>query len=405
MPTFAFEARDEAGTLTAGSIVAENMEDAGELLSQRHLFVVRMGAHEQDASATHSTPSEVARVGRSDVAWQFSQLAIMMRTGIRLSDALECLSRHTSKPALRRLNEEVCRLVSEGRPFSDALSMFPRSYPPSLVALIRASELSGTMSVVLDRAAAYLRSELRTLRRVRAALLYPAFMMLACVGVTVFLLMVILPRFAAVFAARGATLPLPTRMLMAASEALVHSWHLWLGGAAALVLAITWWLRTEQGMRTRDHVMVFAPLVSRLFNPLYQGRAFRTLAVLLQAGVPLMDTMRVVRGVVSNTYYQDLWSSVESNLQRGGSVAAPMFESPVIPEPVALMVECGDRSARLGFVFDQLAEAVEDEYEQVIKAATQFIEPAMIMVMGSIVGFVAASVMLPLFRSSMLFAS
>lgn len=398
MPKFAFEARNENGALTAGVISADSADDAGMMLGQRNLYVVRMGSETEVVQRR----LKKGRASRADVAWQMSQLAIMVRTGIMLTDALEILANQATKPHAKALLEQVSKTVNEGRPLSEALAEFPGTYSPSLLSLIRAGEMSGNMTLVLDRSSQYLMSEMKAIKRIRSALMYPAFLFLACTGVTVFLLTVILPRFAAIFASRGAVLPLPTRMLMSLSHSLVADWNLWLGGTFALILLAVLYLRTARGRLQRDFLAVRAPMISHVFNKFYQSRAFRTLSILLQAGVPLLESMKVMRDVVPNTYYVRLWKDVDAHIQRGDRLAAPLLAAPFIPESIGRMIDCGDRSAKLGFVFEQLAEYAEDEYDQAIKLATQFIEPVMILLMGSTIGFVAASLMLPLFRSSLL---
>lgn len=400
MQTFAYEARNEDGLLTSGLIAAASLEEAGKQLSQRNLFVVRMAAEAARARRAEAR----GHATRTQVAWHMSQLSIMIKTGVRLSDALECLARQAKQPRLRALLDQIYQAVQEGRPLSEAMAMFPKSFPSSLVALIRASEMSGTMSQVLDRASVYLLNELKVIRRIRSAVMYPAFMFAACVAVTVFLLTVILPRFATIFASRGAILPLPTRVLMAVSDSLVAHWYLWTAGAAALVMTLFVWLRTPLGRLQRDWLVLTLPVLSKAFNLLYQSRAFRTLAVLLDAGVPLVAIMRVIRDVVPNGYYRELWREVDEHIQRGDRIAGPMLTSNLIPEPLAQMIDAGDRSGKLGFVFGQLADFTEEEYNQAVKTATQFIEPCMILCMGGGIGFVAASLMLPMFRSSMVLA-
>ena len=400
MQTFAYEARKEDGQLTTGLIAAEGPEQAGQQLSERNLFVVRMAVEGHRAARSEAR----GHATRAQVAWHMAQLSIMVKTGVRLVDALDCLARQAREPRLKALLEQVSQTVQEGHALSDAMAMYPRSFPGSLIAMIRASEMSGTMSLVLHQSSIYLLNELHVLKRIRSAVMYPLFMLGACVVVTVFLLTVILPRFAHIFASRGAILPLPTRMLMALSESLVGEWHLWVCGIGALLTGLLAWWRTNGGRKQRDFLVISTPVLSGVFNLLYQSRAFRTLAVLLDAGVPLVDTMKVVKDVVANVYYRELWRQVDEHIHRGERMSGPLLASRLIPEPVAQMIDSGDRSGKLSFVFSNLADFIEEEYNQAVKTATQFIEPCMILVMGSIIGFVAASLMLPLFQASMVIA-
>ncbi len=408
MPRFAYEARDDEGRLTGGLISADSLEQAGQLLSDRNLFVVRLGVDARSEGAVGGGEAGAGTGGsgwrggasRAQVAWWMSQLSVMVETGIHLSEALDCLARQATDPGFRQLLEDISQNVQEGRSLSDAMAMHPRAFPSSLTALIRASEMSGTMTLVLHRCSLYLMSELAVLKRVRSAIIYPVFMFITCLAVTVFVLTVILPQFADIFAARGATLPLPTRILMDLSQSLLTQWYLWAGGALGLVAAVMLWGRTPLGRRQRDYLAITLPVFSTVCNSLYQSRMFRTMAVLLQSGVSVMDAMQIVREVVSNSYYRDLWAQVDASIRNGERMSGPLLESDLIPEPVAQMIDAGDRSGKLGFVFSRLAEIIEEEYNQAVKTATQFIEPCMILFMGGVIGFVAAALMLPLFQAS-----
>lgn len=402
MSTFSYEARNEHGELTAGMITADSLEQAGYLLSQRNLFVVRMAGDRERGSRQAS--SARARATTAQLAWCMSQLAIMVQTRIRLVDALDCLARQASAPRLKSLLEEISRAVQGGRALSEAMEMFPSSFPTSLIALIRASEMSGTMGEVLHRSATYLRNDLQVLRRVRAAIMYPAFMFTICMAVTVFLLVVVLPMFAQIFATRSAVLPLPTRVLMTVSHHLIDYWYLWISGLTTTIMAALVWIRTPWGRRQCDYLVISLPLLGGVFAALYQSRMFRAMTVLLNSGVPLVDSMRVIRNVVPNVYYRELWQQVDEHIQRGERMAGPLLDSDLIAEPIAQMIDSGDRSGKLGTVFSHLADFLEEEYDRAIKTTTQFIEPCMILLMGTIIAFIAASLMLPLFRAGRVIA-
>ncbi len=397
MAEFAYEARNDSGHLIAGRIAAETLEQAGLMLSQRNLFVVRIGVEAATSGRSHRWGG---RVSRTDSAWMMSQLAVMVETGMLISEALDCLIRQSSKPRVREMLEAVATAIKEGRPLSAALEEHPQAFPPSVTALVRAGELNGTMSRVLTRCAAYQLSDLEAIKKVKVAVMYPAFMLCLCAAVTVFLVTVILPRFERVFSMRSAVLPLPTRMLLGLSHSLTVDWYLWLLGTAIPIVA--WYIcrHSAFGGVQCARAVVRLPILAPLFNSLYQSRSFRTLATLLDTGVPLVDALGIVKDAIPNACYKELWQEVSDRTTRGERMSAPLLECRFIPEPIALMIDCGDRSGKLGTVFGRLADHLEREYDQALKATTQFIEPGMIMIMGGIIGFIAASIMLPLFQAS-----
>jgi len=396
MQDFAYEARNEQGQLVSGILSAQDVEQAGQMLSERSLFVVRVAVDFSQSKRSR----ERGHASREQVAWCMSQLSVMVETGITFSEALSCLSRQAVEPRLKLILEQVSKSVEEGRPFSEALEMFPRSFPPTLTALIRASEMSGSLAQMLRRSSAYLMNDVRTVKQARGAVIYPAFILVVCVTVTVFLLTVILPKFAGIFAARHAVLPGPTRFLMAISSNLVSNWYLWIAAMLACFVVAAIWSRTAVGKRQRDSLLLLTPVISNVCHAFYQSRTFRTMAILLEAGVPLVEIIRFVRASVDNVHYRQLWEQVDEEIRRGGRMSGPLLASPLIAEPIAQMIDCGERSGKLGFVFTRLSEFVEEEYSETMKNALRFIEPAMILFMGVVVGFIAAALMLPLFQIS-----
>ena len=401
MSHFAYEARTEDGNLVSGVIAAADLEEAGRKLSASNHFIVKLGLSGSADPVVRA--KEVAAAGsplkakRRSVMWFINQLAIMVETGIPIGEALECLQRQASEPVMREILSSVSSAVQEGRPLSDALEHFPRSFPNVLTATVRASEASGTLSVVLGRTAEYMIKDEQTVRRLRGSLMYPLFMFVMCICVTLFLMIVILPRFAQIYATKGAALPTPTRMLLSISDfVMVYGLHLAMA-LSLLGVAFYRFLKTKAGGRMKDEVQLRMPLLGDVFNKFFQGRSFRTMGMLIEAGVPLSEVLELAQNMSSNSCYRRMWQAVEEGVTNGEHIASRMAEHKMIPESVIHMIDCGDRSGRLSSVLVRLATFIEDEYDSAIKTLCQFVEPLMIVLMGSIIGFVAISLLLPMF--------
>lgn len=326
-----------------------------------------------------------------------NQLAVLIDTGVPLSEALQGITDRTIEPKFRELLQSVTDDVRSGNPLSTALAEYPKAFPPIMLALLRASEASGTMSAMLNRIALYLTKENQTAKQVRGALTYPMFMFAMCIGVTVFLLTVVLPQFAGIYANRGAALPAPTRFLMAVSGQLVDYWAFYSGGTVALAVGLHFWSRTRLGGIQIDWLKLNTPILSNVFRKLYLSRACRTIGTMLETGVSLLETISIVRGVTRNKYYDRLWDEVDSDLRNGNPLSNVLYESPMIPDQIAQMIESGEKSGRLSQVFSRVADFAEEDFDQAVKTATQFIEPLMIVLMGSIIGFVAVALLIPIF--------
>jgi type IV pilus assembly protein PilC len=328
----------------------------------------------------------------------------MVETGIPIGSALEILARQAADPVMGEILESISTAVQEGRPLSDAMENFPRSFPPMVTATIRASEASGTLALVLARTAQYMVKDEQTVRRLRGSLMYPVFMFVMCVAVTLFLMMVILPKFAQIYGSRGALLPAPTRVLLALSGYIMQ-YGIYAAGALVVAgIAVAQCLRTQWGRAAKDAAQLGLPLLGDVFNKYYQGRALRTMGMLMDAGVPLTEVLELAQSMSSNTCYQRLWAEVQEGVRNGEHIAERMPKFKVISEPVIQMIDCGDRAGRLSTVLTRLAEFIEEEYDTAMKTLCQFIEPLMIVVMGGIIGFVAISLLLPMFGAGRVLA-
>jgi type IV pilus assembly protein PilC len=407
MPQFAYEARTEDGQLVGGIITAADIEEAGAKLSASNHFVVKLGlagpVEPQDRARDVASTSRL-KAKRRSVMWFISQLAIMIETGIAIGEALDVLARQASDPIMGEVLVGVSTRVQEGRPLSDALDHYPRTFPPIVTATIRASEASGTLSLVLARTAQYMVKDEHTVRRLRGSLMYPLFMFVMCFAVTLFLLVVILPRFAEIYSNRGALLPAPTRfLLMSSGFVMQYGSHMFLA-ACAIAFAAAKAIRTPWGRDLRDSAQLHLPLLGAVFNKFYQGRSFRTMGMLIEAGVPLSEVLELARSMSANTRYQKLWAAVHDGVTTGEHVATRMANFKFMPESIIHMIDCGDRAGRLSTVLQRLSEFIEEEYDQAMKTLCQFVEPLMIVLMGSIIGFVAISLLLPMFGAGNIMA-
>jgi type IV pilus assembly protein PilC len=325
----------------------------------------------------------------------------MLETGVTLIEALDCIGAQTDDPRLKKLVLDLSTHVQSGTDFSSALARHPRSFPRLYIALIRASEKSGMMSKLLGRATAYLRDEQETLRRVKGALTYPGIMLGFALTTTLFLLAFVLPRFTAIYASKGAALPTPTRILMTMSNAVVDHWIALLSGAIVTgILGYIFFRRTNTGMRTWHASQLRLPLMGKMFRQLHLSRGMRMIGTMAGAGVSLVDCVKTANDLCGNAYYRDMWDEVLRQIQAGKQVSEPMMRSSLVPRSIAQMIHSGEKSGKLAFVMEQVAGFTEQELKERIAELTRYIEPAMIVIMGVIIGGVTLALMLPIFTIS-----
>ncbi len=397
MPRFIYHARDAQGQLATGVLEADGAEQAGAMLRGGGKFIVALdrAAEGDDAKADRVKPR--GKIKRSDVITVAHQMAVMVDTGVPIAEALTCIAEQTLNEAFRAVIEDVSARVAAGGELSAALGAYPKVFPPVMTSLIRASEVSGTMGAMLERISRYLQKEMQTAKKIKGALTYPCVMLTMVVLVTVFLMVWVLPRFAGIYQSKGAALPVPTRILLAMSDGLIGYWWAWLGGAALAVSAVMLGIRTDFGRRLLDTLKLRTPVLGPLFNRLYLTRGCRTMGTMIASGVPILDMIDIVRRVTVNTHYEAMWDEVDAKLRQGSQLSDAIFASPLIPRSVAQMIYAGEKAGRLGDVMGRIAEFTEEDFDEAVKKTTQFIEPAMVGIMGLIIGFVAIALLLPIF--------
>ncbi len=402
MARFLYQARDGRGEMASGVVTAGDTNAAAAMLRGEGKFVVKLReVHEQDDDPAVMTVEQHARrVKRTDVIFMSHQLAVMLETGVPISEALACIVEQAANPHFKVVLQQVTDHVQAGGELSVAMRRHGKVFPPVMISLIRASEVSGTMAAMLERISHYLDKEERTRKQIKGAMSYPLFMITMAMGVTVFLMTFVLPRFAGIYSSRQATLPAPTRLLLAISHSLVSQWYIWVGVGVAMILAIVIINSTKRGRRCIDWLKLHTPVLRSLYTNLYVSRACRTMGTMFAAGVSMLDTIEITRAVTENTYYQELWDEVDSSLRQGMQLSDPLLASTLIPRSIGQMIRSGERSGRMGQVMNRVAEHAEIEFDDAVKNATKFIEPVMVLVMGGLVGFIAISLLLPIFSVS-----
>jgi len=402
---YRFQARNERGELVAGVLQAESVAEAAQALRARGDHVVQlvpMAAAGEDFKAVLKKLNYTSGPTQKDILDFTTQLAVMIRAGISIRAALEGISEQVQNQKFRKILLQIKTDVESGKQFSEAIARHPKLFGPLYVNMVKASEMSGSFAKMLDRIAAYLQQEIETRKMVVGASIYPGIIALMAVSTTVFLLTFVLPRFAGVFKGKEEALPAPTKFLMGLSAFMVEWWWLLLAATVAFAIAFFAFIRTEIGGLWWDRFKISAPLLKRMFRALYISRSLQTMGELLNAGVPMLDTIAITGDVSGNRHYKRLWRSVYGSVKQGKKVQTQLQRSPLLPRSVVQMISAGEESGKLGEVLDEISTFYAKALKDAIKAVTSMIEPIMIVVMGSVVGFIAMAIILPIFKMSSL---
>jgi len=404
MPTYRYELQQEAGDLMAGQLIAGSAADAAEALRDRGGRIVRLVPFQTNETTMLGQVWKILNAGngpsKRDILDFTTQLAVMVRAGISLRAALDGIAANTDHKPFRSVLLSIKDDIEAGCTFSDAIAQYPKLFSPLYINMVRASELSGSFGHMLDRIAKIITRQIETRKMIIGAGIYPAVIGGLATVVTIFLLTFVLPRFAGVFAGKEDVLPWPTKFLMGLSEWMVLYWWLVPIAMTIVVIGIIVGGRIERGAKIIDLLKLKFPVVRQMLRALYINRSLQTLGEMINAGVPMLSALEVTGDICGNQYYKKLWYDVRQGAREGSRIAETVGDTKLLPRPVIQMVGAGEESGRLGDVLQEIAEYYDRVLQDAVKTFTSLLEPAMIIFMGGIVGFIAMAIILPIFKMS-----
>ena len=329
------------------------------------------------------------KVARKDLMHFSRQLSVFIRAGIPILDALEVIQEEMGSKALKEVLDDIVAQLRAGSTFANAAAAHPTAFPPYYLGILHSAELTGRLDDVLDQLAGYIERDLEARTKVKSAMTYPLIIMAMSVVVVVILVGFVLPRFQVFFAGLNAELPLPTRMLLGLSDAVTTYWYLIVGSVAAVVVLLLAALRTERGKRVRDRVLLKTPVLGDVLHHVVLERFCRILGSMMTAGVPLPDALRVTSEATSNQVYREGLARARERMMRGEGLATPLAETGLFPASARQMFKVGESTGTLDDQLHTAATFFERELDYKIKRFTSLFEPAILIVVGLVVGFVA----------------
>lgn len=403
MPVYEYTALDKEGRQISGLIDAESPAAARQKIRGQDQYPIGLAGADQAAfSLKRLMRSGPAFRQKRQIPLFTRQLATLLSAGIPLVPALNGLIEQGDDPALGIVLAGLREAVQEGQPLSAALAGHPGLFSPIFINMVRAGEASGTLPLVLTQLADFGEREQGLQSRIRAALLYPLFLALSGAAMLVLLLTVVLPKITAVFAESEQALPLATTLLMQLSAGLRHFWLPLLVVLAALGCGLHRFLKSEAGKRRWHRLQLRLPFVGPLRKKQAAARFARALASLVHAGVPLVDALAIVSNLSGNVLIGEGIRAACGTLEKGQSLAAHFRSQDWCPPMLTQMMAVGEQSGALDELLAKAAEHLERELEAKIMGLTTLIEPVMILVMGLVVAFLVAAVLLPVFEMNQL---
>jgi type IV pilus assembly protein PilC len=404
MPNYRYQIRTSQGQVQVGILTADSVKTAAAVLRNQGAHVLQINPVQSSASSSglmdRIRELNSGKPNQKHVLDFTTQLAVMIRAGINLRASLDGIAEQTSHTQFKKVIQQLKADVESGKQFSDAVARHPKLFGPLYVNMVRASEMSGSFSRMLDRIAGYIAQQIETRKMVIGASIYPGVIGTMAVAVTVFLLTFVLPKFYMVFEGKEDALPWATKFLMVLSQIMVAYWPYIVGAVAGLGVAGFFAARTETGGYFIDKAKLTIPVLKIMFRALYISRSLQTMGQLINAGVPMLDTLAITGDISGNRLYRSMWRTVYSSVKQGRKIVAPLSKTSLLPKAVVQMIAAGEESGKLGEVLDEISGYYAKQLKESIKAVTSLIEPIMIIVMGAIVGFIAMAIILPIFKMS-----
>ncbi len=400
---FRYELKQANGQINTGVIAALDPAAATKTLKAQGGYILSLTeVVEQNKTTLQKILEFKVEFGPSqkDVLNFTSQLAVMIKAGISIRPALDGIAEQVENPKFREMLQQVKLDVEAGKSFSESLARHPKAFSPLYVNMVKASELSGSFGAMLERIAAYMEQQIETRSQVRSAMVYPIIIAVMAVVTTVFLLTFVLPRFVAVFEGKEDALPVPTKIILFMSFCFRQYWYLIIAGCGGLTWLLAWAVNTAPGRLWWDKAKLHIPIMKKLCRSLYISRSMHTMGELVNAGVPMLDTIHITANISGNMMFKRMWHQVYVSVKQGKKISTPLNQSDLLPPSVIQMISSGEESGKLAEVMGDISEYYQKELKNVIRAVTSMIEPLMIVLMGGVVGFIAMSIILPIFKMS-----
>ena len=338
--------------------------------------------------------------GKKDIMNFTNQLAVMVRAGISLQDSLESIAEQQTNQKLKAIIFDLKNQIESGQSFSQALAEHSDVFSNIYINMVAAAEVSGSLSEMLQKLSEYLQQEAETRSQIRGAMVYPAIIAFMAISVTIFLLCFVLPKFGSIFAGKEHLLPRPTKILMGTSSFMRNYWFLLLPAVVGAIGGFFYFIRTNVGRQWWDRTKLVLPIIKKLCKSLYITRSLHTMGVLSQAGVPILDTVSITAKIAGNILFKNMWVGVHEDVRQGKKIASSLGRYDLMPGDVVQMIKSGEDSGTMSKVLKDVSEYYAKELKTIIKTVTSMIEPIMIVLMGLLVGFIAMSIMLPIFKMS-----
>ena len=396
MPIYTYKARDMTGKLVAGTIDAANKDALIEKLQKMGYIVIRV----TEAVATihlESAFEQVKKIAEEEMIVFYVQLANMISAGVSLLTSLNTIYVQMENQQLKKVIGHLVKDIESGENFSQALAKHSLVFPPLFISMIKAGEASGKLDVILERYAQYSEGQEDLRRKIQGAMLYPLILFCASMAVILFIVTFIVPQFAQIFLRAGIRLPIPTLILYQFGLWIRHFWYFLALLMIVIFLAVKFYIDTEKGRVHWDRLLLRLPILGGIYRKSAIARFSRTLATLVESGVPILQSLDIVKEVIGNKILALVIGHVREAVARGEKMSELLRMSGDFPSDTVEMISIGEETGKIDQMLNKVADFYDRSLGYTIKKLTTILEPMFLLIMGGVVAFIMISMMLPMF--------
>ena len=396
MPSFVYLAREtNSGREIRSTMEAATEQAAVAALLNRNLLVVSIQEKVGKKGRTSG-----GRVGLADLVIFTRQLATMIDAGLAIVQSLQALADQTPNKVMRDVIRDICTRVEGGDSLSQALQKHPKAFDRLYVCMVAAGEKGGLLAEILARLATYLENTAHLRKKVKSAMMYPTIVTIVAIGITIFLLVKVIPVFADIYSGFGAQLPAPTQFLINLSAILQKYFILFLLALGALVYGWFYFIKTPAGRWFWDSRRIRLPIFGSIAHKICLARFTRTLASLIRSGVPILEVLQIVSQTVGNVVMEKAIKDSSTDIERGEGIAAALGKHPIFPSMIVRMVTAGEQTGKIDTMLERVSDFLDEEIETTLSGLTSLIEPILIVVLGVVIGGMVICMFLPIFKLS-----
>jgi len=394
--SFIWAGKSRDGKIQKGEMSASSKDEVIAML--RRQGVIATTVKEKSASSGFKIPGFGGGVKDKDIVIFTRQFATMIDAGLPLVQCLEILAGQTENKTLAKAVSQIRSDVESGSTYADALGKHPKVFNDLYVNLVAAGEVGGILDTILGRLTGYIEKNMKLKKQIKAAMVYPSVVMIVAVGVIAVLMVFVIPMFSKMFTDMGGELPGPTQLVISISNFMQHYIIHMIVGIFLVITAIKKIYATKKGRLMIDTLMLNAPIVGNLISKIAVSKFTRTLGTLMGAGVPIMDGLEIVAKTAGNKVVENAVFATRQSISEGKNLSEPLSKSKVFPKMVVQMINVGETTGALDAMLSKIADFYDDEVDTAVEALTAALEPALMVFLGTSVGFIIIAMYLPIFK-------